>query len=62
VLAPSFVLDYVAAHEVAHLLEMNHGPRFWKIVAKSVPRLHEAKTWLRTKAPTAPLRRRALEA
>jgi predicted metal-dependent hydrolase len=47
VLAPPFVLDYVAAHEVAHLLEMNHGPRFWKIVAKSVPRLQEAKAWLR---------------
>jgi predicted metal-dependent hydrolase len=47
ILAPSFVLDYVAAHEVAHLLEMNHGPRFWKLVAGSVPRLDEAKRWLR---------------
>ncbi len=47
VLAPPFVLDYVAAHEVAHLLEMNHGPRFWKILARTVPRLQEAKTWLR---------------
>jgi hypothetical protein len=47
VLAPPFVLDYVAAHEVAHLLEMNHGPRFWKLVAKAVPRLEEAKEWLR---------------
>ena len=34
ILAPAFVLDYVAAHEVAHLLEMNHGPRFWKLVAE----------------------------
>lgn len=47
VLAPAFVLDYVAAHEVAHILEMNHGPRFWKLVQKSVPRLEEAKDWLR---------------
>jgi len=47
ILAPSFVLDYVAAHEVAHLLEMNHGPRFWKLVARSVPRLEEARGWLR---------------
>jgi predicted metal-dependent hydrolase len=47
ILAPPFVLDYVAAHEVAHLLEMNHGPRFWKLVAKAVPRLEEAKEWLR---------------
>jgi predicted metal-dependent hydrolase len=47
VLAPPHVLDYVAAHEVAHLIEMNHGPRFWKLVARAVPRLEEAKRWLR---------------
>ncbi len=47
ILAPAFVLDYVAAHEVAHLVEMNHGPRFWKLVARCVPRLEEAKHWLR---------------
>jgi predicted metal-dependent hydrolase len=47
ILAPPFVLDYVAAHEVAHLLEMNHGPGFWKLVDKAVPRLEEAKAWLR---------------
>jgi predicted metal-dependent hydrolase len=47
VLAPSHVLDYVAAHEVAHLIEMNHGPRFWKLVGRSMPRLEEAKRWLR---------------
>ena len=47
ILAPSFVLDYVAAHEVAHLLEMNHGPRFWRLVARCVPQLEEAKGWLR---------------
>lgn len=47
ILAPAYVLDYVAAHEVAHLREMNHGPRFWKLVAGAVPRLEEAKHWLR---------------
>jgi predicted metal-dependent hydrolase len=47
VLAPPFVLDYVAAHEVAHLKEMNHGVRFWRHVAKLFPRLEEAKLWLR---------------
>ena len=46
ILAPSLVLDYVAAHEVAHLAEMNHGPRFWALVRKSMPRLDEAKDWL----------------
>lgn len=48
ILAPAHVLDYVAAHEVAHLLEMNHGPRFWKHVARCMPRLEEAKRWLRS--------------
>ncbi len=49
VLAPPLVLDYVAAHEVAHLAEMNHGPRFWKLVALTMPDLEEAKLWLRTR-------------
>ncbi len=46
ILAPPFVLDYVAAHEVAHLAEMNHGPRFWKLVRQTMPRCDEAKAWL----------------
>jgi predicted metal-dependent hydrolase len=51
VLAPQFVLDYVAAHEVAHLAEMNHGPRFWKLVEKTVPDFESAKTWLQVYGP-----------
>ncbi len=47
ILAPSFVLDYLAAHEVAHLAEMNHGPRFWKLVERAMPRHQEARAWLR---------------
>ncbi len=46
VMAPPAVLDYVAAHEVAHLAEMNHGPRFWALVARTCPRMEEAKRWL----------------
>jgi hypothetical protein len=46
VLAPPLVLDYVAAHEVAHIGEMNHGPRFWSLVRKTMPRMNEAKEWL----------------
>ena len=47
VLAPPFVLDYLAAHEVAHLAHMNHGPRFWALVERSMPRQGEAREWLR---------------
>lgn len=46
ILAPPHVLDYVAAHEVAHLAEMNHGPRFWALVARTCPELQRAKCWL----------------
>jgi predicted metal-dependent hydrolase len=46
ILAPPFILDYVAAHEVAHLAEMNHGPRFWALCRKTMPRTDEAKAWL----------------
>ena len=46
VMAPPYVLDYLAAHEVAHFREMNHGPRFWALVDGAVPRMEEAKTWL----------------
>lgn len=47
ILAPPNVLDYVAAHEVAHLQQMNHGPRFWALVAKTMPKMEEARAWLR---------------
>lgn len=46
IMAPPAILDYVAAHEVAHLQEMNHGPKFWALVAKTFPGLEEAKHWL----------------
>ena len=46
ILAPPFVLDYLAAHEVAHLHELNHSPRFWRLVAKLDPNAARAKTWL----------------
>ena len=46
ILAPSFILDYVAAHEAAHLAEMNHGPRFWAHVKRTMPEFEAAKRWL----------------
>ncbi len=46
IFAPPFVLDYLAAHEVAHLVEMNHSPRFWRIVERICPHVARAKAWL----------------
>jgi len=47
-MAPYDVLDYVAAHEVAHLLEMNHSDRFWGHVARCVPEHKERRQWLKS--------------
>jgi len=46
ILAPPFVLDYLAAHEVAHLIEMNHSRRFWRLVERVCPEMGRAKAWL----------------
>ena len=46
IFAPPFVLDYLAAHEVAHLVEMNHSPRFWRVVEGICPHVARAKFWL----------------
>jgi predicted metal-dependent hydrolase len=47
ILAPEWVLDYVIAHEVAHLVEMNHGPRFWRLVERLYPDSLRPREWLR---------------
>lgn len=46
-MAPAEVLDYVAAHEVAHLAEMNHSPDFWAVVARLVPGYRVPRAWLK---------------
>ncbi len=46
VLAPEWVLDYVVAHEVAHLVHLNHGPGFWASVDSLGVRAREARAWL----------------
>jgi len=64
ILAPPFVLDYLAAHEVAHLVEMNHSRRFWRLLERLCPNMNRAKVWLdvhgpdlhRYNAPTGPAR------
>ena len=47
ILAPAQVLDYLAAHEVAHLREMNHGASFWAIVRETCATMDEAKAWIK---------------
>ena len=47
VLAPPHVLDYLAAHEVAHCREMNHGKRYWALVARLRPDYEMSEAWLR---------------
>lgn len=47
IFAPPFALDYVAAHEAAHLVEPNHGPRFWRLVESRIPDMERAMAWLK---------------
>jgi predicted metal-dependent hydrolase len=47
-LAPFAVMDYVAAHEVAHLRELNHSTRFWAIVESLCPEFRSHRAWLRS--------------
>ena len=48
ILTPEPVFDYVVAHEVAHLCEMNHSPRFWALVTKLCPDALRRRAWLRS--------------
>ncbi len=47
IFAPEPVIDYVVAHEVAHLAEMNHGPRFWRLVESLTPDSTAPRAWLK---------------
>ena len=52
ILAPEPVLDYVVAHEVAHLVHLNHGPRFWALVATLTAEVAGPRRWLRENGGT----------
>lgn len=45
--APMYVLEYLVAHELVHLIENNHTPRFWNILSIQVPNYQRAKNWLK---------------
>jgi predicted metal-dependent hydrolase len=47
ILAPADVLEYVVAHEVAHLVELNHSPRFWRVVQDIYGGCEHQRAWLR---------------
>ncbi|MDI9408931.1 MAG: SprT family zinc-dependent metalloprotease [Candidatus Pacebacteria bacterium] len=47
IFAPPEVVDYVAAHEVAHLVELNHSPRFWALVERLIPDYETHRKWLK---------------
>lgn len=47
ILAPPEVLDYLAAHEVAHLKELNHSHRFWSLLRDMCPGTNTAEIWLK---------------
>jgi len=47
ILAPPDVLDYLAAHEVSHLREMNHSPAFWALVKQLCPHMDRSREWLK---------------
>ena len=51
ILAPEWILDYVVAHEVAHLAEMNHGPAFWRLVETLIGDPKPARSWLKRHGP-----------
>ena len=47
VMAPPEILDYVAAHEVAHLVHLDHSPQFWEVTERLCPGWRTARRWLR---------------
>jgi len=51
-LAPPLVMDYVIIHELAHRLEMNHSPKFWKLVRQADPTYKEKEEWLKKNGRT----------
>jgi predicted metal-dependent hydrolase len=47
---PDFVREYVLVHELMHLKQLNHSPKFWSLVADACPDYQSARVWLRQNA------------
>jgi predicted metal-dependent hydrolase len=47
IMAPHHIVDYIVVHELCHLLEHNHGPKYWKHVKSVVPDYKECREWLK---------------
>ena len=47
-MAPEKILDYVVAHEVSHLVEHNHGPKFWHLVSCLTEDFADSRKWLKS--------------
>jgi predicted metal-dependent hydrolase len=47
IMAPNSVCDYVVVHELCHLIQHDHSPKFWKLVERVVPDYDDSKGWLR---------------
>lgn len=50
ILLPASIVEYIAAHELAHLLDRSHGAKFWQLVERAIPDYRARKTWLAEKA------------
>jgi predicted metal-dependent hydrolase len=51
VMAPAWVADYVVVHELCHLRQMDHSPRFWRLLDEACPGRRRAQEWLRVHGP-----------
>lgn len=47
ILAPQQIIDYVVVHELSHMIEHNHSPKYWKLVEKILPNYQESRRWLK---------------
>jgi predicted metal-dependent hydrolase len=52
IIAPHHIVDYIVVHELCHLLEHNHGPKYWKHVESVVPDYRICREWLKTHGQT----------